>query len=165
MLASDAAFHDFLSSDIFQIEIELATKGRKRLSGRNSQVSDGADGDQAKQPRVLLYGRWRELALYRAEVLERMGFDVIIPSSREEALKVVHRGGFEAAILSYTLSSDTVKEFADLIRQKCPGCPLLTISQTAESDPHIMPDEVVLSELGPAGLVAALHRAFRRREQ
>ncbi len=114
---------------------------------------------------IVLFGKMRELALYRAEVLQRMGYQVIVPKSYAEAVRAVDDGGFHVAILSYTLSSEVVKELADLIRQRYPGCPLVTIAQHARSDAEIQPDAIVLSELGPTGLVEALDRLRTKRLQ
>jgi DNA-binding response OmpR family regulator len=114
---------------------------------------------------VLLYGKMRELALYRAEVLSMRGFDVIVPRNNGEAVQAILAGGFQVAVLSYTLANGTVKEMSELIRQQCPGCPLLMISQHAEDDPHIQPDAIVQAELGPAALVETIHRTLQRRLQ
>jgi hypothetical protein len=78
---------------------------------------------KAQGNRVLLFGRLRELALYRAEVLRSEGFAVPTPDTKEEAVATIRRGNFDVAILTYTLSSDTVQELAELIREYCPDAP------------------------------------------
>jgi hypothetical protein len=137
--------------------------GSSKQSARSgSKCTDRRTG---KPYTVLLYGKMRELALYRAEVLAMRGFDVIIPRNNAEAVQAILGGGFQVAVLSYTLANGTVKEMSDLIRQQCPGCPLLVISQTAEDDPHVEPDAIVQAELGPAALVDTIHRTLQRRLQ
>ncbi len=148
------------------IEAELAEKLRRSSrQTRAARPGKNAPDSEAVQPTVLLFGKMRELALYRAEVLQRMGYQVIVPKSYAEAVRAVDDGGFHVAILSYTLSSEVVKELADLIRQRYPGCPLVTIAQHARSDAEIQPDAIVLSELGPTGLVEALDRLRKKRLQ
>src|SRR5947209_18933855 len=70
--------------------------------------------------RVILFGRIRELALYRAEVLRDRGFSVTIPRDNQEALKIIRHGDFDFAVLSYTLPNDTVQQIAELVREYRP---------------------------------------------
>ncbi len=111
--------------------------------------------------RVLLFGRIRELALYRAEVLRNRGFSVTIPRDNQEALKTIRHGDFDIAVLSYTLSSDTVQQIAELAREYCPDCPLIAISETGRVDRRVDPDETVIADDGPPALLAALRRVTR----
>ena len=62
------------------------------------------------------------------------------------------------AVLSYTLSNDEVQRMAELVRQACPDCPLVTISQTGRLDTKVNPDETVLADDGPAALIRLLVR-------
>jgi DNA-binding response OmpR family regulator len=110
---------------------------------------------------VLLVGRIRELALYRAEVLGAHGFRVLTPDTIADALRVIRRNEFDIAVFTYTLSSDLVEELAEQVRQHCPRCPLIVISDSARVDARIFPDETVLADDGPAALIAALRRVTR----
>jgi ActR/RegA family two-component response regulator len=103
----------------------------------------------------------RELALYRAAVLRDRGFDVATPTGREESIAAIRKGGFDIAVISYTLSNDMVKELAELIREYCPDCPLVVISGSKRMDREIGPDEMVNADDGPAALLAALRRVSR----
>lgn len=139
---------------------------RPLAAGSRSRSERGKKSDgNARAKRVLLFGRLRELALYRAEVLRQNGFHVITPSNRAEAVAAIESGELGAVILSYTLSSETVEEMAELIKQKCPECALIAISQTGLVDRKIAPDEVVIADHGPAALLAALERAKGNRVQ
>jgi len=111
--------------------------------------------------RVLLFGRIRELALYRAEVLRDRGFSVTIPRDNQEALKIIRHGDFDIAVLSYTLPSDTVQQIAELVREYRPDCPLIAISETGRVDRRVDPDETVIADDGPPALLAALRRVTR----
>ena len=106
--------------------------------------------------RVLLVGRVRELALYRAEVLKHFGFKVSAPENVDEALAIMTRGDFDALVLSYTLPSETVEYLADRAREACPNCPIVAITHTTQMDRRIEPDAVALAAEGPPALVAAL---------
>jgi hypothetical protein len=145
--------------------LSLAEGGKRTRAAR----SNGPDGQSkiksASYGRVLLFGKHRELALYRAEVLRHSGFRVIIPRTRQEAVEAVRHGDFDAAILSYTLSADTVEELAEMVRQHCPTCPLITISQERTHDARIDPDVIVLAEEGPPALLNALRRVLGHRAQ
>ena len=110
--------------------------------------------------RVLMLGRLRELALYRAEVLRHHGFQVLLPDSEEDAIAAIREGGFDVAVLSYTLPDTAIQHFAELLRQHHPACPILAIAQTMRPDRRIEPDSVVLGDKGPAELVSALRRVL-----
>ena len=138
------------------------TKGRA-VSSQACNSSDGKRLNQgANANRILLLGRVQELALYRAEVLQDGGFEVRVSTNREEALKLIRRGDFDAVVLSYTLSSDTVEELAEEIREYRPQCPLVVIAKTKYPDRKIVPDAVALADDGPKALISALRRVLRR---
>lgn len=112
--------------------------------------------------RVLIVGTLRELALYRAEVLRAHGFAVSISQGDAEVITAIRGGGFDAVVLSYTLSNHVVEEVTELVRQHCPECRLITISDTRFPDPKINPDANVLADDGPKALLEALRETLRR---
>ena len=130
-----------------------------RLGERSRK--DGWRDRRTSGRRVLLIGRLRELALYRAEVLRMHGFQVATPQTPAAATELIRRHQFDIAVLSYTLASDVVEELAEQIRQHCPSCPLIAISETRSFDKKVFPDETVFAEEGPAALIAALRRVSR----
>jgi DNA-binding NtrC family response regulator len=105
-----------------------------------------------------MFGRIRELALYRAAVLRDRGFEVTTPHSVEEAIAAIRKGGFDIAVLTYTLSNETVQQLAELVREYCPDCPLVAISNSRRMDREIGPDAMVNADEGPEALIAALRR-------
>lgn len=122
------------------------------------------DGPVEKIPnRILMLGRLRELALYRAEVLRHHGFEVIAPADEAEAIAAIGQANYDVAIVSYTLSDASVRRFVDLIRDSCPECQVLAIAQTMQYDRLIAPDSVVVADKGPAELVTALRRLLQSR--
>ena len=109
-----------------------------------------------------MFGRIRELALYRAAVLRDRGFEVITPQTRDEAIAAVRKGGFDIVILTYTLSNEMVQELAEMVREYCPDCPLIAISNAGRVDREIGPDEMVNADEGPEALIGALRRVSRQ---
>lgn len=129
---------------------ERRTAQRRRSSGSGQRQTGGAN--------ILLLGRIRELALYRAEFLRGHGYRVLTPETREEALRAIRSGNFDIAVLTYTLPSKHVEEFAQLIREYCATCPIIAISESSRLDKEINPDAIVIADDGPSGLIAAIHR-------
>ncbi len=112
--------------------------------------------------RVLMFGRLRELALYRAAVLRDRGFEVTTPQFHDDAASAIRNGNFDTVVLSYTLPNDEVKELAQLVREHCPGCPIVAIvADRRRLDREIGPDAMVNADDGPDALLAALHRLRR----
>jgi len=137
-------------------------KGQSHGTRRQQKKSVPAKTAASK---ILLFGRLRELALYRAEFLRERGFRVVTPRDRAEAIKAIESEELAAAILSYTLSTEVVEELAELVKQSCPACPLIVISQSGRVDRRIGPDEVVIADEGPAALLKAVWRALGNRLQ
>jgi CheY-like chemotaxis protein len=111
--------------------------------------------------RVLMVGRLRELALYRAEFLQQAGFTVSTPKDENEALRIMRRGDFDAIVLSYTLPNDTVQQLAESARAYCPDCPIIAITETSLFDRRIAPDAVAVANDGPEALLSALNRVLQ----
>jgi CheY-like chemotaxis protein len=138
----------------------------KHTPGRFAAPRESKQDQVNKRPlrnRVLLVGHHRELALYRAEVLRHAGFRVHTPESKQEAVSIIERGNFDVAVLSYTLSNDTVQELADSIREHCPHCPVVAIADTKRVDRRIAPEAIAIAADGPQGLVSALQKALQQR--
>jgi CheY-like chemotaxis protein len=135
--------------------------GRKRLRTPRTARGRKHQSRRADHPRrVLVFGRILELALYRAEVLRSRGYSVVAPRSKADAVRAIEDGEFDALVLSYTVESETAEEIVELARQTCPGCPLITISDSGTSDRKLRPDLVVRANEGPAGLLKALQKVF-----
>lgn len=109
-----------------------------------------------------MFGRIRELALYRAAVLRDRGFEVATPHSHDDAVSAIRRGNFDIVVLSYTLPNEEVKELAQLAREYCPECPIVAIvADPGRLDREIGPDAMVNADDGPDALLAALRRVRR----
>jgi len=113
--------------------------------------------DSSKMPMtVLLLGQHLELGHYRTEFLKSNGISVVFPESRESAIAAIRGGGFDAVILSYSLSNRTAKEMMELKDQTCPDCPLICISEKRWEDREFNPDAVILANDPPQFLLDAI---------
>jgi DNA-binding response OmpR family regulator len=111
---------------------------------------------------VLMLGKQLELGHYRAEFLTSYGIHVIFPEHKQLAISAIRRGGFDAVILSYTLSNQTAKELIDLVDQVCPDCPLISITSQPWDDRELRPDTTVLDTAPPQQLLEALRQIEAR---
>ncbi|HZR64822.1 MAG TPA: response regulator [Terriglobales bacterium] len=105
---------------------------------------------------VLMLGKYLELGLYRAEYLRSHGYTVVFPESRQEAIKLVSRRGYELVILSYSLSDQDALDLRELIEQNCPRCPVITLTEQRWHDVKIDSDKIVLVSEGPEALLKAV---------
>jgi CheY-like chemotaxis protein len=134
-------------------------------SERRKAPKQPAKKDKQRSPdaalRVLLFSGIWEVALYRAEALRGHGIDVVTPRSKEEAAEMIRRGEADVVVLAYTLPNETVRELSEFIRQDCPGCRLITISESGKFDERVAPDAVVVASQGPGALIDAIRRVSR----
>ncbi|HJT68805.1 MAG TPA: hypothetical protein VJ731_01325 [Terriglobales bacterium] len=114
---------------------------------------------------VLMLGQQLELGYYRAAFLESHGFHVIFPENKNAALSAIRAGGFDAAIISYTLSKKSAKEFASLIKQLDGDCPVVAITQKSRDKEDFEYDDIVLDVDRPPALLEALIRVEKRRQE
>jgi CheY-like chemotaxis protein len=131
-----------------------------RRSGKSFAGKERRSPSRSQARVLLLSGMW-EVALYRAEVLRGHGLEVLTPRGKEDAIAAIRRGEVDVVVLTYTLPSETVNELADLVRQYCPGCRLVAISETGSFDERVAPDAVVIASQGPPALIEAIRRVIR----
>ena len=114
---------------------------------------------------VLMLGRQLELGYYRVVYLQSHGFQVIFPENKNAALTAIRAGGFDAAIISYTLSKESAKEFVKLIKQMDKDCPVVAITQKEGEEEDFEHDEKVLDVDRPPALLEALIRVAKRKQE
>lgn len=112
--------------------------------------------------RILVLSQHLELGWYRREYLQNQGYEVAFPESKKEAVDTIQDGKFDVVLLSYSLSHKTSEELLDLLEQRCPECPVITITEKRWEDRHVKAAESVLVSEGPEGLLDALKRVERR---
>jgi hypothetical protein len=159
----DVHTHPFSLPDEF-VPLLVLLPDSQKPSGKPGKTNGAHANKNGKTPgmRVMLFGRLRELALYRAEVLRMSGFTTIIPETKEEAADILKRCALDVAVFSYTLPSAVVEELSDLLRDYCPDIPLVSISDKRWNDRRISPTELVVADDGPAALIAALRRVTEK---
>ncbi len=151
--------HESLCS---QMPLAWATpSGYDPEHGERRSVPRNQTQKRKRGNRILIVGRLLELAMYRAEVLERAGFRVSMATDANDALRLLRRGEFDAIVLSYTLATETVESLAEAARAYCPDCPVIAITDSHIPDRRVSPDAVALANEGPAGLVAAVSRVLK----
>jgi DNA-binding response OmpR family regulator len=114
---------------------------------------------------VLMLGRQLELGYYRAEFLKSHGIHVIFPEKKAAAISAIRTGDFDAVIVSYTLSTETTNELVRLIKQTSPDCPIVAITQQRSNEHGFQRDETILDRSGPQGLIDALIRIEKRKQE
>ena len=144
----------------FDIVLFLPSGDGSSQSGNSSSRGASNSREKKRGNRVLMVGTFRELALYRAEVLRQYGFRVSVPDSTEQAVLRLLEGDFDSVVLSYTLPSETVEQLAEVARESCPNCPIIAITDTQVFDKRITPDAIALAQEGPPALLAALHKVL-----
>ncbi len=152
--------YDGFSADPFAT-LRLASFHNRNRGRQKGSTKRNSRQTRKLGSRVLVVGRFHELTLYRAAVLRHAGFAVETAQHADEALGVIRRGNFDAIVLSYTLSSEMVKDLADAAREYCPECPIVAIAERRMVDRRVAPDAIALAEEGPAALISALSQVLR----
>jgi CheY-like chemotaxis protein len=152
------AFEVLSSQSIGVLSGSFANNPKSR---RKKNTAEAAKFEKKAGNRVLLVGRMRELALYRAEFLQSAGFSVTTASDVDSAIRVMRRGGFDAIVLSYTLPNESVEYLANAARDYCADCPVIAIAETKMFDRRIAPDAIAIADDGPPALLSALRRVLQ----
>ncbi len=106
---------------------------------------------------ILMLGRQLELGHYRAEFLQSYGIHVVFPESKREAISAVRAGGYDAILLSYTLSKETTRELMNIIERYRADCPIIGIVQQG-NELMFKPEETLLDTEPPKMLLEAIKR-------
>jgi DNA-binding response OmpR family regulator len=111
---------------------------------------------------ILLLSGNPELAQLREYVLRKAGYSVARATSRQEALALLD-GRFDALIVSYSLSHDSIREFTEQFRKANPKAPVIGVVKGSWEDLKIELDGSVSGEDGPDVLLDALATALDRK--
>lgn len=117
---------------------------------------------KGKPRTVLLLNRDPELSRLRAHALEHAGFVVTRADSRQEALRLLDKN-FDALVVSYSLSSESIAEMTELFRQRNPGAAIIAIAKQKGQDMKTDVDFTVTGDEGPEAMIEAVHLALNRR--
>lgn len=110
---------------------------------------------------ILLLSADRELSLLRYFALSHAGFAVSRADSRQEALSLLENP-FEALVISYSMSSESIVEMCARFRERNPGSPIVGITKGKWEDLKIDADFTVSGIDGPEALLEVLDSALTR---
>jgi len=65
-------------------------------------------------------------------------------------------------VLSYSLASEMIEEFIELLNQVCPACPIITMSEQDDMDWKLQPTMLVRADQGSEALIANLAMVEQR---
>lgn len=160
LLAVDISF---LITDIMTvgetIQAFLEESVRSFLNARHAELGTEAP---ARGASVLLLSRDRELSLLRYHSLQHGGFAVFRADSRQEALALLEKR-YDALVISYSLSMETITEFIAFFRRTSPGAPVVCVVKGKWSDMKVDVDFTVNGDDGPEALLETLESAISRK--
>lgn len=121
------------------------------------------NSEEKKSKSVLLLSADRELSRLRAFVLERGGYTVSRADSRCDALQLLETP-FDVLVISYSLSSESMVELAELFRQRNPNSPVVGVAKGKWQDLKVDLDFTVTGEEGPEALLEFVAIALNRKQ-
>lgn len=110
---------------------------------------------------ILLLSGDRELSLLRYFTLQQGGFSAARADSRSEALTLLERK-FDALVVSYSLSIESINEFTELFRKVNPASPVICVVKGNWQDLKVQADFTVNGDDGPEALLETLETAMTR---
>lgn len=141
------------------IQAFLEESVRSFLNARHTHAESASP---AKGASVLLLSGDRELSLLRYYSLQHAGFTVARADSRQEALELLE-SRYDALVISYSLSTETIAEFIGRFRQTSPGAPILCVVKGKWHDLKVDVDFTVNGDDGPETLLETLESAINRK--
>jgi DNA-binding NtrC family response regulator len=142
------------------IQAFLEESTRSFLHARHAIVETEAP---QKGRLILLLSRDRELSLLRYSSLRQAGYSVERADSRQEALSLL-RDKFDALVISYSLSLDSLAEFTELFRNTNPNSPVIGVVKENWQDLKVKLDFAVNGDDGPEALLEAVDTALKRKQ-
>lgn len=112
--------------------------------------------DRPKQ--ILSVAGTPALSKTRELLLKQGGFLVVSATTTRELSHVCRRTVFDLAVVGHAFEEDQKRMMAELIRQLCPGLPILEICRISPVIPGV---EYVLRTPDPADLVREVNRILR----
>ena len=97
-----------------------------------------------------------ELALLRSALLRSKGIEVDFPKSKQEAIKLIEKDTYDAAVFCHSLSNGTAEEFAKAFRTHQSGKCLISLTKTPWERPRIKADVYISGIDGPERLIEAI---------
>ncbi len=113
---------------------------------------------------VLLLSGDRELSLLQKHVLAQAGFAATRADSRKEALQIMEQKKFDALVIAYSLSMDSLVELTGVFRKQNPHAPIVGVAKGRWQDLKVEFDATVTGDEGPEGLIEAVEMVLNRKQ-
>jgi DNA-binding response OmpR family regulator len=110
--------------------------------------------------RILSLSGNPELGKLRAMVLRQAGYEVLWPSSKDDAERTIRDENFDVLLLGHTVSGDTARELAEAFRIKNPNGKIIAVMAT--NYVKVRPDRTVKAIDGPEALLEAIEELVGR---
>jgi DNA-binding NtrC family response regulator len=105
---------------------------------------------------ILLLGQETNFRPLLMEALKQAGHGWQFAATWDNADALIQQHTFQCVLLSYSLASEMIEEFIELLNQVCPACPIIAISEQAEMDWKLQPTTMVRADHGFEALIACL---------
>jgi len=112
---------------------------------------------------LLLLSAEVDNALLRAHILRSAGFEVMLPSGAKDAMSVLRKNKFDAAVVSYSPSNENVAVMTASFREHNPNSPIIGVTQGRWADLQTDLDSSVNVEDGPEALIDTVRAAINRK--
>ena len=105
---------------------------------------------------ILLFGQETNFRPLLVEALKQAGHEWQFPATRESAVALIQQHTFDCVVLSYSLASEMIEEFMELLNQVCPACPIVAMSEQDDMDWKLQPTMIVRADQDSEALIAKL---------
>src|SRR5438270_2437798 len=105
---------------------------------------------------ILLLGQETNFRPPLVEALKQAGHEWQFPATRENAVALIQQHTFDCVVLSYSLASEMIEEFVELLNQVCPACPIVAMSEQDDMDWKLQPAMIIRADQDLEALIANL---------
>jgi DNA-binding NtrC family response regulator len=105
---------------------------------------------------ILLLGQETNFPPLLVEAMKQAGHGWQLPATRENAVALIQQHSFDCVVLSYSLASDMIEEFIELLNQFCPACPIIAMSEQDGMDWKLQPTMILRANLDSEVFIANL---------
>ena len=113
--------------------------------------------------KMLLLGQETNFSPLLLEALKQAGHGLQVSATGENAFALIQQHSFDCVVVSYSLASDMIEEFIELLNQVCPACPIIAISEQDGMDWKLQPTMIVRANRDLESLIANLGQIPRNR--
>src|SRR5438309_9210914 len=105
---------------------------------------------------ILLLGQETNFRPPLVEALKQAGHEWQFPATRENAVALIQQHTFDCVVLAYSLASEMIEEFVELLNQVCPACPIIAMSEQDDMDWKLQPTMIIRADQDSEALIATL---------